>query len=344
MRRSGKLLAGLAAILALAIPVLASPAPAAPAVAELDCAQPASPFDAKVCGDPDLVRAYRNLTQAFQKALAQVPERWREALGDSQRAWLAYAPLACRANPDGEPPAPTCQRDMIDARADDLNHTTSRIAGKAFVTIVTYRTRQNAGRADDNGPPVRVWQTRLLQILQPEGPADEQWNAAMADRLTGVMAGDTALTAIGSVEIDSLAPGFIAATLRRYDTNGDVDGYDLTSIPWSLTLNRELKPEDLFTDLAAAKSAIADLTKQILMSQHGDQADGVSLIQIRRVTDRTDYWRVTAGGLDIHSGDVHLDIYSATIPWRDLASYLRRDLPFDVKALRAGSPRPQDPR
>ncbi|NEX94488.1 DUF1311 domain-containing protein [Caulobacter sp. 17J65-9] len=305
---------------------------AGPVVASFDCAKASTALEKLICSDAALAKADRDLAAAYAAALKQTPAEWRDRLRDTQRGWLASAAAACKAD------ASSCA-EYFESRTQALGDTLSAKGGREFVTLTTYHATRDPDLAGPEDDPA-LWETARLQISRPDAE-ERRWNAMVAAGLDRIMDPPPVYGGEGFVDLASVAPGFIGARLHRVHVRGPGgESHQIISVPWSLKLGRALTPADVFVDPAAAKETVARLAFE-QYRKDGDADSSVTLETFRTLTAYDRYWNYEAAGLslafddDNEFGGAHRALtLGTTIPWADLAPYLRKDLPFDLKALR----------
>lgn len=332
---------------ALGLSALGSAASAQTATGpSFDCAKARAPLERQVCADPALSQADREMAAAYRKALAAAPAAWRGRLRDTQRSWLSFVAASCtaeeidRRNMDSTPA--TCRRYLFEERRDVLTRTIVELVGRRFVQLTTYRVAPS-GEGEDLAQVEAV----LLQIAEPSNEGERAWNAMIARRLAAATATPGATATRGEVTVVGAAPGFLNVTVNRTDARGPGgDTYRFASIPWSFRLGREITTADVFADPRAAKAAIARLAVARIAAEVTGQGervpDEVTQAVLRDLIEEERYLRYTSTGLglafddDNAFGGAHLAVavLSTNIPWGELKSYLRKDLPFDPAALR----------
>src|SRR5208282_6347877 len=113
-----------------------------------------------------------------------------------------------------------------------------------------------------------------------------------------LMAEATYIADSGWVVIDSVAPGFIQATIVRSDERGP-GGFSAHLIPiaWSLRLGRELTAADIFRDpsegaAVVARLAMRDMKRNAAESGGGEPFD-LKLSDVRELIAPMRYWSLT---------------------------------------------------
>lgn len=316
-----------------------------------DCGKAKAPLETAICADPALSLGDRALAESYSKAQAQVPPEWRDALRKTQRSWLAYMAVICMPGDlerrESGATVASCRRDEFNDRTEALAATLYDQSGYSFVELTSYAAHPAAADDIGAGDPPRSTQSQvlLLQIARPADAAERQWNEMIARRMTQIMTESTATADKGYVVIDSAAPGFIQATINRSDERGPGgDSVSLISIAWSLRLGRQLAVADIFRDPAAGVAAVARLAMRNMEKnavEAGEPFD-LKLADVRGLVAPMRYWSLTKAGLALTFdsngafGGAHYAAatLSTTLPWSDLAPYLRKDLPFDIKSLR----------
>jgi uncharacterized protein YecT (DUF1311 family) len=324
------------AAFALLLPAAAHAAPGP----SFDCAKASSAFEKAICADPALSKADRDLAAAYAAAQAAVPAQWKAWLKETQRSWLKFAAVECKSGDLGDTPSPArkaaCRRQLFDSRIATLKHTLVTKGGRRFVSFTSYRAE--AGEDEDSTSTLHI---TLLQIAEPADAAERGWNALMVDRLGAASTDQPAISGVAEVVIDAVAPGYIGATINETHARGPGgDSVRLEALRWSMKLGRQISPADLFKDPAAARKAIARLAMRN-PEIAGDETAAGALAELLK---EPHYYVLKREGLNLSFDDDNafggahyaIAVLSTTIPWADLAPYLKPNLPVDLKALQNG--------
>jgi uncharacterized protein YecT (DUF1311 family) len=117
--------------------------------ASFDCAQASTPLERLICGDAELSANDAVLAKAYATALGGLSDSARATMQSNQRAWLAYAALACTHNAvlpaeDYPEEARDCINSLFYERARDLEQ--SRMQnGLRFYQVERFSVRDDPG-------------------------------------------------------------------------------------------------------------------------------------------------------------------------------------------------------
>jgi hypothetical protein len=267
-----------------------------------------------------------------------------------QRSWVAFMDGICLPGDSevelGKNGYNGCLAAAYRTRITVLHDTLFEIGPYRFVAFERYAARR--AEPDDTGgeKPASIRKTvRLVQLATPQNPAERRWNHMIRKRLAEL----TGESGSGGSEeytvmIDAVAPGFIQATLVGHDEDAGPGQGSVEAVPvsWLLSRDRSLSPDDLFRDARSATDVLARLAVPRLKNnfeKFGDEYD-LTDDQMKELVRPTRYWVLLRQGLRIEpdTGPTMLDTVElrVTIPWADLAPYLREAGSLDIRALRDG--------
>lgn len=242
--------------------------------ASVDCTKPGNARETIVCADAALAATDRAIAAELSAALAPLSPRARQALQESQRAWLRFIDTLCGTAGRQIPPAvkdreapKACLQRRYGVRRRQLERATVAKDG-----LVIGRKERFAATASGDRFGFAERDIAWPQIDRPKSAVERLWNAAIRRRIdaSAKPEGHAAEDRYIDYRIASAGPALISTVITdyRYPHGAAHGGEAVFGFNWLLERRRGLAAADLFASGktwpdALAQLAFAQLQRQI---------------------------------------------------------------------------------
>ena len=316
------------------------------AAASFDCAAATKPLEKLICADAELSKLDEEMAKAYGEHLAQFSEEAHAKLRQGQRSWLKMVRMLCgywidHAGPNGET-ALSCLKEEYSNRLPGLqargNSEPYRFFYVSRYEVVPMRESSSAG---DKGELVRH-ELAYPQIDAPRTPETERWNKVVAEKVEGDYLNPGVEADLDTVDYDvgyrlnSVFAGFIGGEFwtNYYARGWPHPGYYSGSSNYLLEAGKELTANDIFSTQMPWQDGLAIRALPIIKYKHPDLK--VILSDISEHLSDPRRWTISAEALRI---EIDLNriygygkgVSELDVPWSEIKSYLRPDLPIALK-------------
>lgn len=301
--------------------------------ASFDCASATQPVEKLICSDPLLSTLDEQLASSYATASAGLDSAGVSLLKSSQRAWLKGLRATCKADaPDAAACLQTAYRDRIEELSRKLT-----VLGPYVLTIATRSWTETL--AEDCGQDPLQRSLSFPRFLEPLSTDQRNWNAEIAASVerdvNDWLSGDMLCTTEFSYDVTATAAerGFIS---MRTDVvwMGATHSWSSTSTENRLIASgKNLAAEDIFDSSKPWREELARIATEKMLP---DARYPFKAGSITDLVDDVGSWEVSPEMLI-----VHVDFYqmsggwsgtgTAEIPWKELKTFLRPDLPLALK-------------
>jgi uncharacterized protein YecT (DUF1311 family) len=274
--------------------------------ASIDCAKPANARERIVCADPSLAATDEAVAAELSAALAPLSPRARQALQESQRAWLRFIDTLC-GTAGSEIPSAAKDRETQAACLERRYGVRKRQLGQATVAsggFVIGRHERFAATASRDRFGFVERDIAWPQIDRPKSTAERLWNAAIRRRIeaSAKPEGHGAEDRYVDYRIASAGPALISTVITdyRYPHGAAHGGEAVFGFNWLPERRRGLAAADLFAPAKAWQGTLAQLAFAQLQRQiEPAMLFTKSASELRGSVAKPENWAIEPKGLGI---------------------------------------------
>ena len=314
-----------------------------------DCAKATTPQEKAICASPELSKADAEMTAAYRAWLAAAPPDSKDAILQSQRAWLQTRLSLCKQGAKPED-LTQCLLETSKARANELKGMVQRRNGIQFVSSAIYFTAPDSPEIAQIMKGINGRDSGYVNVTWPQAissaPEWLAWNKAIAAAASaGPGPTGGALSRKDAVDNDTdatvtltyVSDRLVSATISGmiYGHGAAHPNHGVTQFNWMLKEQRPLKPEDVFNPQSNWRGDLYNRTNQYLHKALDDSGQSYESFGNPEDMKRTVHalaadptrWQIDHKGITIVFNPYEVACYACTpppftMPWESLKPLL----------------------